>query len=122
MKILVVDGYVPIRRITKKLLAQIGFNDVEEAENGAAALQKLREKSFGLVICDLNMEPMNGLQVLKEIRADEQLTKMPFIMAMAENKTESIFAIKQAGANNHIAKPFNADMLKQKIQSVLGTF
>ncbi len=121
MKILVVDDYATMRRIVRNLLSQIGFTDVEEANDGVTALQKLREKSFGLVISDWNMEPMTGLQLLKEIRADVKLNATPFIMVTAESKTDNVIAAKQAGVNNYIVKPFNADTLKQKIASVLGT-
>lgn len=120
MKILVVDDYATMRRIVRNLLAQIGYNDVDEAGDGVTALQRLREDKFGLVISDWNMEPMTGLQLLKEVRADPKLKDTPFIMVTAESKTENVVAAKQAGVNNYIVKPFNADTLKQKIQSVIG--
>ncbi|GEO43712.1 response regulator [Skermanella aerolata] len=120
MKILVVDDYATMRRIVRNLLSQIGHLDVEEAGDGIVALQKLRETQFGLVISDWNMEPMTGLQLLKEVRADNKLSGTPFIMVTAESKTENVVAAKQAGVNNYIVKPFNADTLKQKIASVLG--
>ena len=120
MKILVVDDYATMRRIVRNLLSQIGHLDVEEAGDGIVALQKLRETQFGLVISDWNMEPMTGLQLLKEVRADNKLSGTPFIMVTAESKTENVVAAKQAGVNNYIDKPFNADTLKQKIASVLG--
>ena len=120
MKILVVDDYATMRRIVRNLLGQIGYTDVDEAGDGVTALQKLRENKYGLVISDWNMEPMTGLQLLKEIRADVKLNATPFIMVTAESKTENVFAAKQAGVNNYIVKPFNADTLKTKIQSVLG--
>jgi two-component system, chemotaxis family, chemotaxis protein CheY len=120
MKILVVDDYATMRRIVRNLLSQIGHVDVEEAGDGIVALQKLRETQFGLVISDWNMEPMTGLQLLKEVRADNKLSGTPFIMVTAESKTENVVAAKEAGVNNYIVKPFNADTLKQKIASVLG--
>lgn len=120
MKILVVDDYATMRRIVKNLLTQIGYTDVEEAADGVGALQKLRSDKYGLVISDWNMEPMTGLQLLKEIRADAKLNGTPFIMVTAESKTENVIAAKQAGVNNYIVKPFNAETLKQKIQSVIG--
>lgn len=120
MKILVVDDYATMRRIVRNLLSQIGHLDVEEAGDGIVALQKLRETQFGLVISDWNMEPMTGLQLLKEVRADNKLSGTPFIMVTAESKTENVVAAKEAGVNNYIVKPFNADTLKQKIASVLG--
>ena len=122
MKILVVDDYATMRRIVRNLLTQIGFSDIEEAGDGVTALAKLRESKFGLVISDWNMEPMTGLQLLKEIRADNKLNATPFIMVTAESKTENVVAAKEAGVNNYIVKPFNAATLKEKIASVIGNF
>jgi two-component system, chemotaxis family, chemotaxis protein CheY len=119
--ILVVDDYATMRRIIRNLLTQIGFTNIEEAGDGSTALQKLREQSFGLIIADWNMEPMTGLQLLKEIRADASIRNLPFIMITAESKTENVIAAKMAGVNNYIVKPFNADTLKNKIESVLGS-
>ncbi len=122
LNILIVDDYKTMLRIVRNLLKQIGFENVDEATDGSSALQKLREKPFGLVISDWNMEPMTGLQLLKEIRADIKLKNMPFIMVTAESKTENVVAAKEAGVNNYIVKPFNADTLKSKLVSVLGEF
>ena len=122
MKILVVDDYATMRRIVRNLLTQIGFSDIEEAGDGVTALAKLRESKFGLVISDWNMEPMTGLQLLKEIRADNKLNATPFIMVTAESKTENVVAAKEAGVNNYIVKPFNAATLKTKLASVIGNF
>jgi two-component system chemotaxis response regulator CheY len=119
MRVLVVDDYSTMRRIVRNLLTQIGYTDIDEAGDGVAALQKLRESTFGLIISDWNMEPMTGLQLLKEVRADAKLAGIPFIMVTAESKTENVIAAKQAGVNNYIVKPFNADTLKQKIDSAL---
>ncbi len=121
MRILVVDDYATMRRIVRNLLTQIGYTEIDEASDGVTALQKLRESKFGLIISDWNMEPMTGLQLLKEIRADAKLAPTPFIMVTAESKTENVIAAKQAGVNNYIVKPFNAETLKQKIQSVIGS-
>jgi two-component system chemotaxis response regulator CheY len=122
MHILIVDDYKTMLRIVRNLLNQLGFINVDEATDGSTALQKLRERSFGLVISDWNMEPMTGLQLLKEVRADMKLKTMPFIMVTAESKTENVVAAKEAGVNNYIVKPFNAATLKQKIASVIGDF
>jgi two-component system chemotaxis response regulator CheY len=123
MNVLVVDDYSTMRRILKNLLEQLGFKNVDEAESGSLALDKLRAgKTYGLVISDWNMEPMTGLQLLKEVRADMKLKAMPFIMVTAESKTENVVAAKEAGVNNYIVKPFNAATLKQKIASVIGDF
>ena len=122
MHILIVDDYKTMLRIVRNLLKQLGFDNVDEAADGSTALQKLREKNFGLVISDWNMEPMTGLQLLREVRSDVKLKNMPFIMVTAESKTENVVAAKEAGVNNYIVKPFNAATLKQKIASVIGEF
>jgi two-component system chemotaxis response regulator CheY len=119
MKVLVVDDYATMRRIVRNLLGQIGFTDVEEAEHGQMALGMLKAKDYGLVISDWNMEPMSGYELLKEVRADERLKPVPFIMVTAESKTENVIAAKKAGVNNYIVKPFNAQTLQMKINSVL---
>jgi two-component system chemotaxis response regulator CheY len=122
MNILVVDDYATMVKIIRNLLRQIGFINIEDASDGAAALQILRDKPFGLVISDWNMEPMTGLQLLREVRADAQLKDIPFIMVTAESKTENVVVAKQAGVSNYIVKPFNAETLKNKLASVLGPF
>jgi len=122
MPILIVDDYKTMLRIIRNLLKQLGFNNVDEATDGSAALQKLRDKDFNLVISDWNMEPMSGLQLLKEVRADVKLKETPFIMITAESKSENVIAAKEAGVSNYIVKPFNAATLKGKLSSVLGTF
>ncbi len=122
MKVLVVDDYRTMVRIIRNLLKQLNFNNVDEASDGDAALRKLREGKFGLVISDWNMAPMNGLQLLHEIRSDEKLKDLPFIMVTAESKAENVIAAKKAGVSNYIIKPFNAVTLKSKLSSVLGDF
>lgn len=124
MPVLVVDDFPTMRKIIRNLLEQLGFNNIFEAENGADALRKMRDVGtrglFGLVISDWNMEPMTGLQLLKEVRVDTALKATPFIMITAENKTENVIAAKEAGVNNYIVKPFTAATLKTKIEAVLG--
>jgi two-component system chemotaxis response regulator CheY len=120
MPILVVDDYQTMVRIIKNLLKQLGFEDVDAASDGAAALGKLKEKRYGLVISDWNMEPMTGYELLRQVRADDGLRNTPFIMVTAESKTENVIAAKKAGVNNYIVKPFNAQTLKAKIEAVCG--
>jgi two-component system chemotaxis response regulator CheY len=120
MPVLVVDDYNTMIRIIRNLLKQLGFEDVDDASDGSAALNKMREKKYGLVISDWNMEPMTGYELLKEVRADPGLTKTPFIMVTAESKTENVIAAKKAGVNNYIVKPFNAQTLKTKIEAVFA--
>ena len=120
MPVLVVDDYNTMIRIIRNLLKQLGFEDVDDASDGSAALIKMRDKKYGLVISDWNMEPMTGYELLKEVRADPGLTKTPFIMVTAESKTENVIAAKKAGVNNYIVKPFNAQTLKTKIEAVFA--
>ena len=118
MPILVVADYKTMIRIIRNLLKQIGFDDVDEAADGSEALGKMREKRYGLVISDWNMEPMTGYDLLKEVRASPEFSKTPFIMITAESKTENVIAAKKAGVNNYIVKPFNAATLKSKMEAV----
>ena len=120
MPILVVDDYNTMIRIIRNLLKQLGFEDVDDASDGSAALGKMREKKYGLVISDWNMAPMTGFELLQKVRADAELNALPFIMITAEAKTENVVAAKQAGVNNYIVKPFNAETLRSKIAAVLG--
>ncbi len=123
MNVLIVDDYTTMLRIIKNLLKQLGFNNIDEATDGTMAFEKVKMKNYGLVISDWNMEPMSGFEFLKKIRASEEAFKtVPFIMITAESKTENVIAAKQAGVNNYIVKPFNAETLKGKITSVLGSF
>jgi two-component system chemotaxis response regulator CheY len=122
MNILIVDDYKTMLRIIRNLLKQLGFDNVDEASDGGDALQKLRDKPYGLVISDWNMEPMTGLQLLREVRKDTKLKDTPFIMITAESKTDNVVAAKEAGVNNYIVKPFNAATLKTKLESVIGQF
>jgi two-component system, chemotaxis family, chemotaxis protein CheY len=122
MNILIVDDYKTMLRIIENLLKQLGFKNVLQATDGTMALRMMHEGTFGLVISDWNMEPMTGLQLLKEVRADEKLKSVPFIMVTAESKVENVAAAKEAGVNNYIVKPFNAETLKQKIVAVIGQF
>src|SRR5436305_841014 len=107
MPVLVVDDYNTMIRIIRNLLKQLGFEDVDDASDGSAALSKLRGKKYGLVISDWNMEPMTGYELLKEVRQDPGLAKTPFIMVTAESKTENVITAKKAGVNNDILKPVN---------------
>src|ERR1700740_1225667 len=118
MSVLVVDDYNTMIRIIRNLLKQLGFENIDDASDGSAALNKMRGKKYGLVISDWNMEPMTGYDLLREVRADPNLATTPFIMITAESKTENVIAAKKAGVNNYIVKPFNAATLKTKIEAV----
>jgi two-component system, chemotaxis family, chemotaxis protein CheY len=118
--ILVVDDYKTMVRIVRNLLHQLGFEDVDEANDGANALAKLRARRFGLIISDWAMEPMNGLELLQQVRADPDLAPLPFIMITAENRAERVAKAEQAGANGYIVKPFTAETLRDRIARVMG--
>ena len=122
MSVLIVDDYKTMLRIIRNLLKQIGFNNVDEASDGNEALSLAMGKKYGLIISDWNMEPMTGLQLLKAVRGNDSLKQVPFIMITAESKTENVIAAKDAGVNNYIVKPFNADTLRTKMGAVLGAF
>jgi two-component system chemotaxis response regulator CheY len=119
MAILVVDDYNTMVRIIRKLLKQIGYENVDEASNGEEALQKIKSKQYGLIISDWNMEPMTGFDLLKHVRADAGTAATPFILVTAESKPENVLAAQQAGVSSYLVKPFSAPVLKEKIDSVL---
>ena len=120
MPVLVVDDYNTMVRIIRNLLQQLGFTDVDDASDGAAAIAKMRTKRYGLVISDWNMAPMTGYELLRQVRADPAIGKTPFIMVTAESKTENVIAAKRAGVDNYIVKPFNAQTLQHKIEAVFA--
>lgn len=118
IKILVVDDFPTMRRIIRNLLKELGFVNVEEAEDGAAGLEKVKDGSFQFVISDWNMPNMDGLSMLQAIRADAALAKTPVLMVTAEAKKENIIAAAQAGANGYVVKPFTAATLDEKISKI----
>lgn len=122
MNVLIVDDYATMLRIIRNLLKQVGFLNVDEATDGGQALQMMKMKDYGLVISDWNMEPVTGIQFLREIRKDPDLKATPFIMVTAESKTENVVEARKAGVSNYIVKPFSSEVLKSKIESVLGNF
>ena len=118
MKFLVVDDFSTMRRIVRNLLKELGYSNVDEAEDGAMALSKLKHEQFDFVISDWNMPVMNGLDMLKSIRADATLAKLPVLMVTAEAKKENIIAAAQAGANGYVVKPFTAATLDEKLAKI----
>ncbi|EON18314.1 Chemotaxis protein cheY; chemotactic response regulator [Cupriavidus taiwanensis] len=118
IKILVVDDFPTMRRIIRNLLKELGFVNVEEAEDGAAGLEKAKDGSFQFVISDWNMPNMDGLSMLQAIRADASIGKIPVLMVTAEAKKENIIAAAQAGANGYVVKPFTAATLDEKITKI----
>lgn len=118
MKILVVDDMVTMRRIVKNILKQLGFSNVDEAENGQEALQKLRGDAFGFVVSDWNMPVMTGIDMLRAIRSDEKLKTTPVLMVTAEAQQSNLVEAVQAGVSNYIVKPFTAETLQEKIAKI----
>ncbi|MBP9218440.1 MAG: chemotaxis response regulator CheY [Sterolibacterium sp.] len=118
IKFLVVDDFSTMRRIVRNLLKELGYTNVEEAEDGALALQKLRGGGFNFVVSDWNMPNMDGLQLLQSIRASAELRSLPVLMITAEAKKENIIAAAQAGANGYIVKPFTAATLNEKLSKI----
>lgn len=118
MRILIVDDFSTMRRIVKNLLNDLGFTNTAEAEEGASALARLRAETFDFVVTDWNMPGVTGIELLKAIRADPQLTKLPVLMVTAEAKREQIIEAAQAGVNGYIIKPFTAQTLQEKLSKV----
>ena len=118
MKILVVDDMVTMRRIVKNILKQLGFANVDEAENGQEALQKLRADTYGFVVSDWNMPLMTGIDMLRAIRADEKLKPTHVLMVTAEAQQSNLIEAVQAGVSNYIVKPFTAETLQEKIAKI----
>lgn len=122
MRVLIVDDYDSMLKVLRGLLRQLNFVNVDEASDGAQALAMLRRGGYGLVISDWNMEPMDGIELLRAVRADPDLKELPFVMVTAETKAENIVAARRAGVSNYIVKPFNAATLRSKLATVLGEF
>lgn len=120
MKILVVDDFSTMRRIIRNLLRELGFNNTVEADDGQTALPMLRKGGFDFVITDWNMPGMNGLELLKSMRADPELATLPVLMVTAERKRGNIVLAAEAGVNGYIVKPFTASTLKEKMERIFA--
>jgi two-component system chemotaxis response regulator CheY len=118
--ILIVDDYLTMIRIIRNLLTQLGFDNLDEAPDGRAALTKLKERRFGLVISDWNMEPMSGIELLRQVRADPALAALPFLMITAENRDDRVALAREAGVDGYVVKPFNADTLGKQIARAIS--
>ena len=115
IKVLVVDDFPTMRRIVRNLLRQTGYESIDEAENGAEALSKMQDGNYGLVVSDWNMPVMEGIELLKCVRADEKLKNLPFLMVTAEAEKDKIITAIKAGVDNYVVKPFTAEVLAEKI-------
>ena len=122
LKILVVDDFSTMRRIVRNLLKELGYTNVDEAEDGVAALQKLKGSNFQFVVTDWNMPNMTGIELLRAIRADVALKHLPVLMITAEAKKENIIEAAQSGASGYIVKPFTAGTLEEKLNKIFEKF
>jgi len=118
MRVLIVDDFATMRRILKNILKQIGFKNISEADNGKTALKELKNEQFDLVLCDWNMPEMPGIELLKQVRSDEQLKGIPFVMVTAEAKKENILEAVKAGVSSYIVKPFTAETINEKLKKI----
>lgn len=119
LRFLIVDDFSTMRRIVRNLLKESGFSDADEAEDGVAALHKLRSSKFDFVVTDINMPNMNGFQLLAEVKADDKLKHLPVLMVTAEARKEDIVAAAQAGAAGYIVKPFTKATLEEKVNLII---
>lgn len=118
MKVLIVDDFATMRRIIRNILNQLGFNNVEEAENGAEAMEKIQAGGIDLILTDWNMPVMDGFGLLKKLKADPALKNIPVLMVTAESEKEKVVSAIQAGVNNYIVKPFTAEVLQEKLDKI----
>ncbi|MBL7180444.1 MAG: chemotaxis response regulator CheY [Pseudomonadota bacterium] len=118
MKILVVDDFATMRRILRNILKQIGFKNINEADDGKTALKELKKEKYDLVLCDWNMPEMPGIDLLNTIRSDDQLKHIPFVMVTAEAQKENILTAVKAGINSYIVKPFTPETVSAKLKKV----
>ncbi len=119
MRILVVDDFATMRKVIKNLLRQTGYQNVTEAEDGVAALKELRSEKIDFVISDWNMPNMTGIELLRAVRADSELSSLPFLMVTAESLKENVVEAVKAGVSNYIVKPFTAEVLSEKIEKII---
>ncbi|GBD39493.1 MAG: two-component system response regulator [Deltaproteobacteria bacterium] len=119
MKILVVDDFPTMRRIIKNLLKQLGYENIEEAEDGIQAYSKLKNNGFEFIVSDWNMPNMDGFELLKKVRSDPQLKDIPFLMVTAEAEKDKVIEAIKAGVSNYIVKPFTAEVLREKMDRIM---
>ena len=120
MKVLLVDDFATMRKIVRNILGQLGIKNVDEADDGSTALPKLKQNKYDIIISDWNMPKMTGLDLLKAVRADENLKSLPFLMVTAEALKDNIVAAAQAGISDYVVKPFTAATLEEKLKKIFG--
>ena len=120
MKVLIVDDFATMRRIVKNILRQLGFTNISEADDGKTALQALKKEKFDLILSDWNMPEMPGIELLKAVRADDELKDIPFLMVTAEAEKGNIVEAVKLGVSNYIIKPFTAETMSEKLGKIFG--
>ncbi len=120
MKVLVVDDFATMRRILKNVLRQVGFTNIIEADDGKTALKELKKENVDLILCDWNMPEMPGIDLLRQVRSDDGLKKIPFVMVTAEAQKENILEAVKAGVNSYVVKPFTAETISAKLEKVFS--
>ena len=120
MKVLIVDDFATMRRILRNILKQIGFTDINEADDGSTALKELRKEKYDLILSDWNMPEMPGIDLINAIRADDELKGIPFVMITAEAQKDNIIGAVKAGVNSYVVKPFTAETIGEKLKKVFG--
>ena len=118
MKVLVVDDFTTIRRVLRNVLKDLGFTNISEADDGKSALKELKKEKFDLILCDLNMPEMSGLELLIKIRADDEMKDVPFVMVTAEAQKENIIEAVKAGVSSYIVKPFTVETVNEKLSKI----
>jgi two-component system chemotaxis response regulator CheY len=120
MKVMIVDDFATMRRILRNILKQIGFKNIIEAEDGKHALKELKKEKIDLIMCDWNMPEMPGIELLKNVRSDDELKKIPFIMVTAEAQKDNILEAVKSGVSNYVVKPFTAETITEKLNKIFG--
>ena len=120
LPIIIVDDFATMRRIVKTCLTQLGFSNIQEAEDGEVALRKLKAQEFKLIISDWNMPKMMGIDLLRAVRADDSLKDIPFLMVTAEGLKENVLEAVKCGVSNYIVKPFTAEGLQGKLEAIFA--
>ena len=118
MKVMIVDDFATMRRILRNILKQIGFKNIIEADDGKHALKELKKEKVDLIMCDWNMPEMPGIELLKNVRSDDELKNIPFVMVTAEAQKDNILEAVKSGVSNYVVKPFTAETITEKLNKV----
>ena len=120
MKVMIVDDFATMRRILRNILKQIGFKNIIEADDGKHALKELKKEKVDLIMCDWNMPEMPGIELLKNVRSDDELKEIPFVMVTAEAQKDNILEAVKSGVSNYVVKPFTAETITEKLHKIFG--